>query len=158
MRSSIDVHNFLQDSGVDHEIVLIDGDPRGLDEAAALCDLPACRLAETHLFEVDGSPVMVLTPGGSAVDSARVAEAMGAESVRPLPLTEVRRLTGFAPGAVPPIATETQVPLVVDSACAPQQEDGCVYTSAGDRGAILKMRFEDLMAVRRDGRLFRITG
>lgn len=147
------MHNFLQANGVEHEIVLVDGDPRDLDEAAALCDLPAGRLTRTHLFEVDGSPVMVLIPGGRSIDGRKVAKALGAADARPVPQQEVHRLTGFVPGAVPPVATQTDLPLLVDAACTEGASDDCLYTSAGDRGAILKVRLNDLLSLRREGRV-----
>ena len=39
MRTSVDVHNFLQSNDVEHEIVLIEGESRDVREAAASCGL-----------------------------------------------------------------------------------------------------------------------
>lgn len=155
MRNSVDVHNFLLALGVEHEIVLIEGEPRDLSEAAAMCGLPPDHLTETHLFEVDGRPVMVLAPAGKVLDASRVARTAGGTSCRPLSVTEIRRLTGFFPGLVPPVATVAEMELLVDDGCG---ADGCLYSSAGDRGAILKMRMSDLLALRREGRIVRLTG
>jgi prolyl-tRNA editing enzyme YbaK/EbsC (Cys-tRNA(Pro) deacylase) len=141
MRNSVDVHNYLLGQGIDHEIVLLDGEARDAAQAASMSGLAIDSIAETHLFEADGKPVLVLAPGGSKVSPAAVAKHLGASKVRALGRGETMRVTDYTPSAVPPVALKSEMPMLIDAAFAGYS---CIYTMAGARGAILKIRLKDL--------------
>lgn len=153
MRTSVDVHNFLQDKGIAHEIVLLDGEARDAAHAAALCGLKLQEMAETHIWEADGTPVAVVAPGGGAVSADRIATLLGAKECRPLDRRAAALVSDYAPGAVPPVAHKTPTTLVVDAQFA---QAHCLYASAGEHGAVLKVRLNDLVE-RAGARIARVT-
>jgi prolyl-tRNA editing enzyme YbaK/EbsC (Cys-tRNA(Pro) deacylase) len=141
MRGSVDVHNYLSGLGIDHEIVLLDGEARTAAQAASMSGLQLSEIAETHIFDVDGAPVLVLAPGGRKVSSELLSAALGASKCRHLDRNETSRLTDYPAGAVPPVALKTDIPVLIDAAFG---EISCIYTMAGMNGAILKLRLQDL--------------
>lgn len=154
VRTSVDVHNFLVTTGVDHEIVLLDSDARDTEHAAAACGLSPRQMAQTHIFKADGEPVAVLARGDRIVDPDRLAQLLGARACTPVERAEAGKLTDFPKGAIPPVGLKTAMPLVLDRGFA---DATCVYANAGEHGAVLKMRVEDLVH-RLHARLGFVTG
>ena len=154
MRTSVDVHNYLSGLGVDHEIVLLEGEARDALHAAALCGMDPTEMADSRIFDADGEPVLVLAPGGTHVSRRALAKVLGARQCRPLAAAEVMKIADYPMGAVPPVALKTQMPLLIDASF---KDAPCVYASAGERHAILKVRLDDLLSAHPDGRLAPLT-
>src|SRR5262245_50433814 len=72
---------------------------RGAAEAIG-CDLE--QIVKSLVFVCDGAYVLALVPGDQRADEGAVAAAVGAREVRIASADEVRRATGFEPGAVSP--------------------------------------------------------
>jgi prolyl-tRNA editing enzyme YbaK/EbsC (Cys-tRNA(Pro) deacylase) len=150
----VDVHNYLSGLGVDHEIVLLEAEARDALHAAALCGMEPAEMADSRIFEADGQPVLVLAPGGTRVSKKALAKCLGASECRALAAADAMRIADYPAGAIPPVALKTQMPLVVDASFKDAQ---CVYASAGERHAILKVRLDDLLSANPDGRLAPVT-
>src|SRR5262245_23117291 len=77
------------------------GTPTAVEAAEAIgCDLS--QIVKSLVFVCDGKFVLALVPGDRRADEAKVAGAVGAVSARVASADEVRRATGFEPGAVAP--------------------------------------------------------
>jgi prolyl-tRNA editing enzyme YbaK/EbsC (Cys-tRNA(Pro) deacylase) len=78
------------------------------------------------------------------VDADALARFTGASEVRLARAREVRESTGYHPGAVPPFALATDMPVVADPGVfAPE----VVYCGGGTTTTMLKMRSADLDAL-----------
>jgi prolyl-tRNA editing enzyme YbaK/EbsC (Cys-tRNA(Pro) deacylase) len=66
------------------------------------------------VFLADGEPVLVLTSGLNRVDTAKVAQHLGAGRVRRASADEVRAATGFAIGGVPPFGHSRPLTVLFD--------------------------------------------
>ena len=75
---------------------------RTAQEAAQAVGASLGQIAKSMVFLADGKPVLVLTSGPNRVDTAKVAQHLGASQVRRASADEVRSATGFAIGGVPP--------------------------------------------------------
>ncbi len=116
MRSCSDVHNFLLEQGVAHEIVhlpALSGTPR---RAAALLGVPLHEVVKSVVFDTDHGPVVCLVPGDAHVDRARL-------------------------GAMPPCGLAADLPIVADPAVF---EMPVVYCGTGTTTTMLKIRSADL--------------
>ena len=60
------------------------------------------RIVKSLVFDCDGRPAVVLIPGDRRADPAKVARALGCTRAKVAGPNEVRRATGFEPGAVAP--------------------------------------------------------
>ncbi|MGZ4382473.1 MAG: aminoacyl-tRNA deacylase [Gaiellaceae bacterium] len=78
-----------------------DGTPTAEAAAQAIGCEPG-RIVKSLVFECDGVPAVVLVPGDRRADPAKVARALGCVRAKVAGPDEVRRATGFEPGAVAP--------------------------------------------------------
>jgi prolyl-tRNA editing enzyme YbaK/EbsC (Cys-tRNA(Pro) deacylase) len=104
----------LHEVGVDIEVVqLLESTRTAIEAAQAMkCDVGA--IAKSLLFMADGEPLLVICGGDRRVDTARVAGLVGAQSLKMAPAEEVKRITGFAIGGVPPIGHGTPLRKLMD--------------------------------------------
>jgi prolyl-tRNA editing enzyme YbaK/EbsC (Cys-tRNA(Pro) deacylase) len=105
----------LDKYGLEAKVVRLPESTRTASEAAkaAGCDVGA--IAKSLLFLADGEPLLVICGGDRRVDTARVAELVGASLVKMAPAEEVRRITGYAIGGVPPLGHSITIPTLMDS-------------------------------------------
>ena len=97
----VDVHEFPE------------GTKTATDAARAIgCDV--AQIASGLVFAADGEPVVVVTSGANRVEESRVADEIGASTVRMADPDEVKDATGWSIGGVPPICHDADVPVLVD--------------------------------------------
>lgn len=142
MYSSINVHNYLQELDIQHEIFKLSDRARDLEQAAAALGLDPRVLALVRFFLIDGKPYAVIVPGAREVDMDKLKEVTRAEVVTPFPREDISQLTGYLEGAVPPVALKEEIPVLIDYYSL--RED-VVYTCSGEPTAILKIRSYDLV-------------
>jgi prolyl-tRNA editing enzyme YbaK/EbsC (Cys-tRNA(Pro) deacylase) len=88
--------------GLDIKVRQFAESTRTAQEAAQAAGASLGQIAKSVVFLADGKPVLVLTSGPNRVDTAKVAQHLGANQVRRASAEEVRAATGFAIGGVPP--------------------------------------------------------
>jgi prolyl-tRNA editing enzyme YbaK/EbsC (Cys-tRNA(Pro) deacylase) len=142
LRSFTDVHDDLTARCVPHEIVHLPSSSRTAQLAAAALDVPVGDVVKSLLFPLDHArPVLALVTGDATVDVDALAHEAGAARIRLARSREVRELTGYEPGAVPPCALATEVPVVADQGVfAPD----VVYCGGGTTTTMLNIRSADL--------------
>jgi len=85
-----------------------DGARTALDAAAAVgCDV--AQIVKSLIFSVGGEIVLALTSGKNRVDTAALAAAAGGERCDRADADQVREVTGYAIGGVPPFGHATPV-------------------------------------------------
>ena len=87
---------------------------RTAQEAAHAVGASLGQIAKSMVFLADGKPVLVLTSGPNRVDTAKVAQHLGAGRVRRATADEVRAATGFAIGGVPPFGHSRPLAVLFD--------------------------------------------
>ena len=121
--------------------------PEGTRTAADAARAVGCEVAQIvkSLVFVDGErPVVALVSGANRVDLGKLAEAAGRGVVRRADGDEVRRLTGFAIGGVPPFAHATPAIVLVDRDLA---RHDTVWAAAGLPDAVFPIGPDDLVRV-----------
>jgi len=144
VRSCSDVHNFLLEQGVAHEIVQLPALSNTARRAAALLGVPPHEVVKSVLVDTDGGPVVCLVPGDRRVDPARLAAALGCAAAAPCAASRVVSVTGFRPGALPPCGLDGELPVVADPTVF---ELPVVYCGGGATTTMLKIRSADLRAM-----------
>lgn len=141
MRTCSDVHNYLEEAGVPHEMVPLPDPSTTAERAADLLGVSLSEVVKSLLFLVDGAPTLVLVPGGARVDEGALAEGLGARRVILAPPQDVLATTGYRVGAVPPCGLASGLPVVAaPEAFAPP----VVYCGGGATATMLKIRSADL--------------
>jgi prolyl-tRNA editing enzyme YbaK/EbsC (Cys-tRNA(Pro) deacylase) len=141
VRSSTDVHEALAARGVEHEIIRLPSSSRTARLAADALGVPVSAVVKSLVFVADGRPVLALVDGAATVDTGALTRELRASDVALARGREVRDLTGYKPGAVPPVGLATALPVVADPAVfAP----AVVYCGGGSTTAMLRIRAADL--------------
>jgi prolyl-tRNA editing enzyme YbaK/EbsC (Cys-tRNA(Pro) deacylase) len=144
MRSCSDVHNLLNELGVDHEIVQLPSHSKTAQRAASLLGVAPAEIVKSLIFYLDGAPTLVLVPGDATVDTVALACELGVRNVALARSQEVLKLTGYRPGAVPPCGLSTPLPAVADPRVFVPE---VVYCGGGTTTTMLKIRSADLGAL-----------
>jgi prolyl-tRNA editing enzyme YbaK/EbsC (Cys-tRNA(Pro) deacylase) len=121
--------------------------PDAVHTAALAAEALGCEvgaIANSLLFDADGSPVLILTSGAHRVDTAKVAAELGVGKLRRATPEFVREHTGQVIGGVSPIAHPTPVPTYLDPWL---RRHDVVWAAAGHPSAVYSTTSEELAAM-----------
>ncbi|WP_182526337.1 YbaK/EbsC family protein [Nocardioides dongkuii] len=121
--------------------------PDSVHTAALAADALGCEvgaIANSLLFDADGSPVLILTSGAHRVDTAKAAAAVGVGSLRRATPEFVREHTGQVIGGVSPIGHPAPVPTYLDPWLRRHE---VVWAAAGHPAAVFSTTVEELLAM-----------
>jgi prolyl-tRNA editing enzyme YbaK/EbsC (Cys-tRNA(Pro) deacylase) len=121
--------------------------PDSVHTAALAAEALGCEvgaIANSLLFDADGSPVLILTSGAHRVDTATAAAAIGVDRLRRASPEFVREHTGQVIGGVSPIGHPAPVPTYLDSWL---RRYDAVWAAAGHPAAVFCTTFDELLAM-----------
>jgi prolyl-tRNA editing enzyme YbaK/EbsC (Cys-tRNA(Pro) deacylase) len=121
--------------------------PDSVHTAALAAEALGCEvgaIANSLLFEADGSPVLVLTSGAHRVDVATTAARIGVGSLRRASPGFVREHTGQVIGGVSPLGHPAPVPTYLDPWL---RRHPVVWAAAGHPSAVVSTDAEELLAM-----------
>jgi Cys-tRNA(Pro)/Cys-tRNA(Cys) deacylase len=143
MRTSVDVHNFLLERDVPHELVPVRGRLRSPDRMAAVLGLPPEQVGRVTVLEGSKkSLVAVLAPAGRSPDLRRVAVAVPTPTLVELTPDQVADRTDYLAEAVPPVGLPNGTRVIMDRTLAEQE---VLYFAGGEPSTMLKIRPADLV-------------
>lgn len=132
----------LAEKGGTGEIVVL---PDSVHTAALAAEALGCEvgaIANSLLFDSEGSPVLILTSGAHRVDTKKVEQTTG-----PLKRAKpdfVKHHTGQVIGGVSPIAHPTPVPTWIDPWL---RRYDVVWAAAGHPAAVFSTTYDELVAM-----------
>jgi prolyl-tRNA editing enzyme YbaK/EbsC (Cys-tRNA(Pro) deacylase) len=112
--------------------------------AAAALGVEVGQIANSLVFDADGTPLLVLTSGAHRVDTGKVAALIGAQRVRRASPDFVRAATGQAIGGVAPVGHPARLRTLVDRDLAQYDE---VWAAGGIPHAVFPTTFDELVSV-----------
>ncbi|HEU4515016.1 MAG TPA: YbaK/EbsC family protein [Nocardioidaceae bacterium] len=119
--------------------------PDSVHTAALAAEALGCEvgaIANSLLFDADGSPVLILTSGAHRVDTAKVSAELGVTKLRRAEPEFVREHTGQVIGGVSPIAHPAPVPTYIDPWLRKYDE---VWAAAGHPSAVFSTSYDELV-------------
>lgn len=117
----------LAAAGVRAEVVEFAESTRTAEEAAAAVGTTVGRIVKSLVFMAGEEPVLALVSGSNRLDAAALTAHLG-RAVRRANADEVRNLSGFAIGGVPPLGHARPLTTVIDRDLAQYE---LVYAAAG---------------------------
>jgi prolyl-tRNA editing enzyme YbaK/EbsC (Cys-tRNA(Pro) deacylase) len=150
MRSSVDVHNFLVERDVPHELFPLRGRLRTPGRLAAVLELPPEQVGHVVVLEAGvppgagGGPVAALVAADRKPSLRRVARALRLSPDVALQRAAPDRASALAEyltEAIPPAGLPDRFRVVIDR---PLAREEVVYFPAGESRSVLKVRGEDL--------------
>lgn len=131
--------------GAGDVVILPDSAHTAALAAAALgCEVGA--IANSLLFDADGSPVLILTSGAHRVDTAATASRIGVRRLARATPDFVRQHTGQVIGGVSPIDHPAPVPTWIDPWL---RRHPVVWAAAGHPAAVFSTTYDELARLTR---------
>ncbi|MDN5798267.1 MAG: YbaK/EbsC family protein [Intrasporangium sp.] len=124
------------------EVVVL---PESVHTAALAAEALGCEvgaIANSLLFDADGTPVLILTSGAHRVDTKKVAALLRVHRLRRASPDFVREHTGQVIGGVSPIAHPAPVPTYVDPWL---RRRPVVWAAAGHPSAVFSTSYDELV-------------
>lgn len=121
--------------------------PADVPTAAAAAAHLGCEvgaIANSLVFDADGSPLLVLTSGAHRVDTARVAALVGAERVRRAAPDFVYEATGQRVGGIAPVGHPRPLRTLVDTWLQKHDE---VWAAAGLAHTVFPTTYDELVRI-----------
>jgi prolyl-tRNA editing enzyme YbaK/EbsC (Cys-tRNA(Pro) deacylase) len=156
MRTSVDVHNFLLDRDVPHELVTLRGrlrSPGRMARIAAVLGLPTEQVGKVILLEARKRLVAVLVASDQEPDLGRVARAVPTARLSEVPSERATELTEFLAEAIPPVGLPEGTRVIIDRPLADQE---VLYFAGGEATSMLKIRATDLIGTT-DAKVARVS-
>lgn len=121
--------------------------PEAVHTAAAAADalgVDVGAIANSLVFDADGTPLLVLTSGAHRVDAAGLAARLGVTHLRRATPDFVREHTGQVIGGVAPVGHPGPLRTLVDTALAGYAE---VWAAGGVPQAVFPTTYPELLRV-----------
>jgi prolyl-tRNA editing enzyme YbaK/EbsC (Cys-tRNA(Pro) deacylase) len=134
----------LRHGGVDAEVRRF---PEPVPTAAAAAAALGCEvgaIANSLVFDADGTPLLVLASGAHRVDTEKVAALVGAHRVRRAAPEFVLAATGQEVGGVAPVGHPAPLRTVVDTDLAAFP---VLWAGGGDHHTMFAATYDDLLRV-----------
>ena len=142
-----DVTAFLEEAGIDFDVLAHTRTERAVDEATAL-DVGAERVAKTLVLVAPSGNVRVVLPATERLDLHKVADVLGVGGKNVHLASEddlARDYPGFELGAVPPFGGRDD-PVIVDERLAGRDS---VVLEAGSHERSVRLKAVDLVRLTR---------
>ncbi len=128
--------------GLSLEVVEYPDGTRTADDAAAAVGCEVGQIVKSLIFSVDGELVLALTSGSNRVDTKKLTAAAGGERCDRADANQVREVTGFAIGGVPPFGHANAVRAFFDPALLTHD---VVWAAAGTPRHVFPLSPADLL-------------
>ena len=132
----------LHGAGPQPEIRVLDESVHTAALAAAALGIDVAQIANSLVFDADGSPVLVMTSGGHRVDTTKVATLVNATRVRRASADFVKSHTGQSIGGVAPVGHPAAIRTLIDDWLARYDE---VWAAAGHARTVYRTTYDDLL-------------
>jgi prolyl-tRNA editing enzyme YbaK/EbsC (Cys-tRNA(Pro) deacylase) len=134
----------LRELGARGQVQVLPEAVRTAQQAADALGCPVGAIANSLVFDADGSPVLILTSGSHRVDTDLVREVLALRTLTRATPEFVRSHTGQAIGGVAPVGHPAPVPTYLDRALA---DHAVIWAAAGHAHAVFDTTYDELQAI-----------
>jgi prolyl-tRNA editing enzyme YbaK/EbsC (Cys-tRNA(Pro) deacylase) len=138
------VHEAIRAAGIHGDIVVLPDAAATAALAAAALGVEVGAIANSLVFECDGSPLLVMTSGAHRVNTAALAARLGRGTISRATPEMVREATGQAIGGVAPTGHPARLETIVDEALAAYPE---LWAAGGTPHTVFPLTFDQLVAL-----------
>jgi prolyl-tRNA editing enzyme YbaK/EbsC (Cys-tRNA(Pro) deacylase) len=126
----------LQQRGLQIEVTTLGDSARTAALAAAALGVEVGQIVKSLVFLRAGSPVMVLCAGDRRVDAERLG-------LSPAKADQVRAVTGFSIGGIPPLGHDIELPTMIDDSL---RRFDVVWAAAGTHHDVFPVSTDAMIA------------
>lgn len=143
-RSVDRVREHLKHRSLTIEVMELSESTRTAALAAEAVGLPLGAIVKSLVFVADGKPILVLVSGDKRADYKKLEKILKARRVKIADADQVREVTGFAIGGVPPVAHKTKLLTLIDENLGRFEN---LYAAAGSPRAVFPIPYETLVKI-----------
>lgn len=138
------VKHALTALGAEDTVTVFDSKvPTAAAAAAALgCDVAA--ITNSLVFDVGGTPLLILASGAARVDVRKVASQLGTGRIRPAGPDFVLEHTGQEVGGVAPVGHPERIRTLLDESLAAHP---VLWAGAGDHNSMFSISYKELRRI-----------
>jgi prolyl-tRNA editing enzyme YbaK/EbsC (Cys-tRNA(Pro) deacylase) len=141
--SSVDrVRNYFAERHLPIHVQELQASTRTAQLAADAVGTSLGSIVKSLVFIADERGVLVLVAGDQRADANKIAHHVGATNVRTANADQVRALTSYAIGGVPPVAHVTQLDTLIDQTLLRFDK---VWAAAGSPHALFEIELKILL-------------
>lgn len=130
--------------GVEAEVVSFSEPAHTAAIAAQALGIDVGQIANSLIFNADGSPLLVLTSGAHRVDTAKLAGTLGKSSIKRADAAFVKAHTRQTIGGVAPVGHPRPIETVVDTWLSKYD---AVWAAAGHANTVFATSYDELLRV-----------
>jgi prolyl-tRNA editing enzyme YbaK/EbsC (Cys-tRNA(Pro) deacylase) len=142
MLSEKDLEKFLKERGVDFELSEFKETVINSESAANKTN---GIVVKSILLICDDEPILCILFGKDKIDFEKIKKELNCREVRLAKAKEVKEISGYDIGAVPPFGHKQKIRTIIDSKVDNLREDEEIYCGGGSHYHLLKIRKADLM-------------
>jgi prolyl-tRNA editing enzyme YbaK/EbsC (Cys-tRNA(Pro) deacylase) len=144
--NSTDLQAFMTTHGIAGEILPMSVPTPTVEIAAQALGVGADQIVKSILFLVSDQPVLAITCGTAYMDRRAIAAyyGVGRKRIKLASPEEVRAISGYEVGAMPPFGHRQPLPTLIDRRVLDLPE---VYAGGGDENAMLRLDPHDISNV-----------
>ena len=136
------VHDAIRTAGIEGDIVVLPDAASTAVLAAQALGVEVGAIANSLVFQCDGTPLLVMTSGAHRVDTAALAARIGRGRITRATPEQVREATGQAIGGVAPAGHPAPLETLVDEHLATYPE---IWAAGGTPHTVFPMTFDELV-------------
>jgi prolyl-tRNA editing enzyme YbaK/EbsC (Cys-tRNA(Pro) deacylase) len=139
-----DIASVLESLGVPGTVRTLPSSARTAALAAEQLGCDVGAIANSLVFDADGSPLLIMTSGAHRVDTAFVASSLAIASVGRAAPEQVRLWTGQAIGGVAPVGHPEPLRTLVDEWLARYE---VIWAAAGSPHTVFPTSYDELLRI-----------
>ncbi|AOL17860.1 hypothetical protein BFU36_12170 [Sulfolobus sp. A20] len=134
------MEEILKSRGINYQFVKVK-DAKTVKDASNSLGIDEGKIAKTVIVIADNKPLAIFLRGNKRVNLEKVKEFLRVSEVRIAKAKEVRELTGYQVGGVPPIIEGVETIVDLDLA----SDSDYVYCGGGDEKTLLRISPKELV-------------
>jgi len=138
------LEKFLRERNVEFELLKFEESVITSERAASQTN---GVIIKSILLICDNNPLLCILLGKDKIDFEKIKKELNCKEVRLAKAKEVKEITGYDIGAVPPIAHKQKIRAIVDRKVSELKDDEVIYCGGGSHYHLLKIRKENLLKV-----------
>lgn len=133
--------NYLEKNNLDIKVIETTQPTRTAQEAADTHGVPVSNIVKSLLVKVDEEFKLFLVPGDKRLDLEDLKKRFNTENIRMATADEVKEVTGFSIGGVPPFGHTNPIPTYIEEGF---DENKAIAAAAGSGNSVFKTTLSNL--------------
>jgi len=136
------LEKFLRERNVEFELLKFEESVITSERAASQTN---GVIIKSILLICDNNPLLCILLGKDKIDFEKIKKELNCKEVRLAKAKEVKEISGYDIGAVPPLGHKQKIRTIIDSKVDSLGEDEEIYCGGGSHYHLLKIRKADLI-------------